>query len=235
MIERMPDIRILTTKQLAALRRYPTPTIVNAIETFGVRDRLNGYSSPGIQCLFPELGSIVGYAATATILSNQPAPPKRSVHRKTYWTYTQAAAKPIITVMQDLSEISGGAYWGEVNSNMHKALGSQGVITNGTVRDIPEVRALGGFHFFAGGVHVSHGWAHLEDFNRPVKVFGMLVHPGDLIHADQHGACVIPHEISDRVAAVCAQIDEAERPILHLCRSRHFNLDELDKLVSPEY
>ena len=96
-------------------------------------------------------------------------PPKCNVHRKNYWIYTQATAKPTITVMQDLSETSGGAYWGEVNANMHKGLGSQGVITNGTVRDLPEVRALGVFHFFAGGVHVSHGWAHLEDFNRPAK------------------------------------------------------------------
>ena len=69
MIERMPDIRILTTKQLAALRCYPTPTVVNALETLGVRDRLNGYSSPAIQCLFPELGAVIGYAATAAILT----------------------------------------------------------------------------------------------------------------------------------------------------------------------
>ena len=91
-----------------------------------------------------------------------------------------------------LSAAPGGAYRGEANASLHKALGSQGVITNGTVPDLDEVARIG-FHFFARGVPVSHGYAHREDFNRPVQVFGMRVHPGDLIHADQHGA-VLSHK-----------------------------------------
>ena len=101
------------------------------------------------------------------------------------------------------------------------------------MRDLDEVERLG-FHFFASGVQVSHGYAHLEDFNQPVKVFGMDVLPGDLIHADQHGAVVIPHEIAREVAEAAKQVDLSEKPMLAACKLAD-PLDELDRLISPEY
>jgi len=219
---------------LEALRRIPSPTIANAIETFEVRPRGEGVSDTHIRCLFPEFGVLVGYACTAAILSGQPAPKKRRVSRTDYWAYTQRFVGPKITVVQDLSDIPGGAYWGEVNSSIHLALGSRGVITNGSVRDLEEVRATG-FHLFSSGVSVSHGFAHLEDFQLPVTIFGMTVYPGDLVHADRHGAVVIPHEIAGEVAAAAAGIDRAERKMLKLCRSPSFSIAKLDKLISPQY
>lgn len=225
---------MLTSEQLAELRRIPSPTIANAIETFHVRPRLEGYTSANVLCLFPEMGPMTGYAHTVAILTNQPAPAKRLVNRRDYWESVRAQDGPLVTVVQDLSEQSGGAYWGEVNSNIHKKLGSIGVLTNGSVRDLDEVRQLG-FHFFAGSVHVSHGYAHLEDFNRPVRVFGMTVHPGDLIHADKHGAVVIPKEIAAEVAAAARRVDDAERPMIALCRAETLDLDALDRLISPDY
>lgn len=223
----------LSAEELEALRRISSPTIANAVETFHVRDRLEGVSGAGVRCLFPEMGAVVGYACTATIFSGQPAPEPRNVSRTAYWKYTDRTPGPKITVVQDMSEIPGGAYWGEVNSSIHKSLGSQGVITNGTVRDIPEVRGIG-FHFFASGVQVSHGWAHLEDFNRPVRVFGMLIHPGDLLHADEHGIVVIPKSIAAQVAERAIEVDRKEKPMLAACRSAN-RIEELDKLIPPEY
>jgi 4-hydroxy-4-methyl-2-oxoglutarate aldolase len=92
-----------------------------------------------------------------------------------------------------------------------------------------------GFHFFASGVHVSHGYAHLEDFNLPVVVFGMLVRPGDLIHADRHGAVVIPRIIARQVIEAAKDVERQERLMIALCKSPNFSIDELDKLVSPAY
>src|SRR4051794_11082731 len=112
----------ITEEQYHALRRVCSPTIANAIETFSVVPRGEGYTDAGIRCLFPEHGPMLGYACTATILSGQPAAPKRMVQRKEYWEYTRSTAWPKITVMQDLSERPGAAYWGEVNSNIHLAL-----------------------------------------------------------------------------------------------------------------
>jgi 4-hydroxy-4-methyl-2-oxoglutarate aldolase len=175
----------------------------------------------------------VGYACTATIRSATPPPVPRGVRRAQYWRYTQRAAGPKITVVEDLSESPGGAYWGEVNASIHKSLGSLGVITNGTVRDIDEVEKVG-FALFASGLQVSHGHAHLEGFGETVTVFGMRVHSGDLIHADKHGAVVIPREIAHEVAGAARRVELSEKPMLAACRLPD-PVEELDRLIPPEY
>ena len=224
----------LTAEELAALRSISSPTIANAIETFDVRPRGEGYTNIGVRCLFPDMGVMLGYACTAMILSGQPAAPNRLVSRTKYWEYTRLAPLPKISVVQDLSESPLGAYFGEVNASIHLALGSSGVITNGTVRDIQEIRSTG-FQVFASDVSVSHGFAHLEDFNRPVTVFGMVVHPGDLIHADQHGAVIIPQAIAREVILATKDIERKERVMIDLCQSDAFSIAELDKLIPSEY
>jgi 4-hydroxy-4-methyl-2-oxoglutarate aldolase len=224
---------LLNAEELEALRRFCSPTIANAIETFKVRSNLEGVTDARIRCIFPALGPVVGYACTAIIRSGEPPKHPRRVSRRDYWEHLRTFPGPRLTVIQDISPTPGGAYWGEVNSTMHQALGSQGVITDGTVRDLDEVERLG-FHFFAAGVQVSHGYAHLEDFDQRVRVFGMEVSPGDLIHADKHGAVVIPHEIAREVAKAAQQFELNEKPILAACNLAS-PIDELDRLVSPEY
>jgi regulator of RNase E activity RraA len=231
----LPDTKEpLSSEEIAALRKITSPTIANAIETLHVRPRETGVTNSGLRCLFPEFGAMVGYACTAAILSGQPAASRRRVTRTDYWEYTSKSPRPCVTVVQDLSETCGGAYWGEVNANIHLALGSIGVLTNGAVRDLEEVRATG-FHLFASAVSVSHGFAHLEDFNRPVKVFGMLVNPGDLVHVDRHGAVIIPREIAREVAAAAREVEDAERLIIGVCKSPEFSIPQLDTLVTPDY
>jgi regulator of RNase E activity RraA len=225
---------ILSPDELEILRNISSPTIANAIETFDVRPRGEGYTNIGVQCFFPERGALLGYACTAMIHSGQPAAPKRLVSRTDYWEYVRQAPFPKISVVQDLSAVPLGAYFGEVNANIHLALGSNGVITNGTVRDVEEVRRTN-FCVFASGMSVSHGYAHLEDFNRPVTVFGMTVRPGDLVHADQHGAVLIPKDIAREVATAAKALDLAEREMIGLCKSNAFSIAALDKLISPEY
>ena len=228
-----PD-KYLRPDEIEDLRRISSPTIANAIETFDVRPRGDGFTNVGIQCFSPERGAMLGYACTATILSDQPAAAKRLVSRTDYWEYVMRASRPKISVVQDLSPVPLGAYFGEVNANIHLALGSSGVITNGTVRDIEEVSRTD-FGVIASGLSVSHGFAHLEDFNRPVKVFGMTVQPGDLVHADRHGAVVIPRSIASQVVAAARAIEQAEQEMIRLCKSETFTIPELDKLVSSEY
>jgi 4-hydroxy-4-methyl-2-oxoglutarate aldolase len=228
-----PD-EILQNHELDALRRISSPTIANAIETFDIRARGEGYTARGIQCFFPERGVLLGYACTAMIQSGQPAAPTRLVSRTQYWEYVKASPFPKLSVVQDLSAQPLGAYFGEVNANIHLALGSMGVITNGTVRDIVEVGNTN-FCVFASGLSVSHGYAHLEDFNRSVTVFGMTVQPGDLVHADQHGAVTIPHEIGRHIAKAVKQLEADEQEMIRLCKSGDFSIAALDKLVSSAY
>lgn len=133
-------------------------------------------------------------------------------------------------VMQDLDQPSGvGAYFGEVQSTIHKRLGCVGVVTNGHVRDLDEARPLG-FHYFAGGVCVSHAYVHLVDFGGPVKVGGTVVRTGDLIHADKHGVLVVPPGIAGEIPEAAARIAEREQKIIGHCNSDSFSLEELKKL-----
>ena len=132
--------------------------------------------------------------------------------------------------MHDLDDPRGqGAQWGEVQANIHKALGCAGVITDGSVRDLDEVKALG-FQFAAAHVSVSHAYVHMVDFGLPVKVGGLWVKPGDLIHADQHGAVTIPADIADKIPEAVAKVEADERQIINVCQSRDFSADKLKEL-----
>jgi regulator of RNase E activity RraA len=181
--------------------------------------------------MFPEIGPVVGYAVTATARSARPAEGGKPASRKPYWDYVLTIPAPRLVVVQELDQPPGGALWGEVNATIHKTLGCVGVLTDGTVRDLEEVSRLG-FHFLAAGVEVSHGYARVEGFGQPVTVFGMAVNPGDLIHADRHGAVVIPAAVAREVAAACRAVDDYERPMLQLCRSPEFSPAKLAELMS---
>lgn len=234
-----PSIQPLPPAELDALRRITSPTVANAIELFDVRPRSAGYMSPEIRCLFPELcrftdrGAMVGYAVTATYRAELP-PAGRRANRFDFWDYILSIPAPRVLVMQDLDRPTGiGAYWGEVQANIHKALGCLGVITDGGVRDLDEVRALG-FQFFARHVSVSHAYVHLVDFGLPVKVGGLVVRPGDIIHADQHGALTVPREVAGRIPAAVAELERKERELIALCQSPEFSPARLREIVERQ-
>src|SRR5213593_2332525 len=123
------------------------------------------------------------------------------------WTATSRVTPPRVAVVQDLDNPPcRGSFWGEVNSNIHRALGFVGTVTNGSARDLDEMEALG-FFVFAGSPSVSHAYVHLVDFGGPVRVGGEIISPGDLLHGDQHGAVVIPNSVAGSVADAAAEVD----------------------------
>lgn len=218
----------LSRETLETLRSLSTPTVSNAIEVFHLRPRSSGYMSPQIHCLFPDLGVMVGYAVTARFAAGQAS--TRPVSRYHFWKSLLEIPEPRVVVMQDLDEPAGaGAYFGEVQSTLHRRLGCVGTVTNGCVRDLDEVHALG-FHYFACGACVSHGCVHLVDFGGPVQVGGVVVHPGDLLHADKHGVLIVPKECGGEIAGAAAKIAARERAILDLCSSTEFSLEKLRDL-----
>jgi 4-hydroxy-4-methyl-2-oxoglutarate aldolase len=218
----------LTADELNLLRITNTPTISNAMERLGIRDRNEGFTCGSIRAVFPELGVMVGYAVTVTMRSTQA--PVKKLALKQYWDHMAAIPAPRVVVVQDLDEPPVGALWGEVNANIHRALGCIGVVTNGTVRDVDDVQPLG-FHFFAAGVAVSHVWAFPEDFNKPVTVDGMTVRPGDLVHADKHGAITIPVDQVGPLLKAVAAVERYERPLIQLCKSPEFSTAKLEQLM----
>lgn len=218
----------LTQQDLDALRGLSTPTVSNAVELFNLRPRNQGFMSPEIRSLFPEFGVMVGYAVTGRFAADQPA--TRPGSRYDFWKRILEIPEPRVVVMQDLDQPVGvGAYFGEVQSTIHQRLGCIGVVTNGHVRDLDEVHAMG-FHYFAGGVCVSHAYVHLIDFGGPVKVGDTIVRTGDLIHADKHGVMVVPTEIAREVPQAAAKVAEREQRIIGHCKSPQFTLEELKRL-----
>jgi len=217
----------LTPEELEALRRYSSPSIANAIETFNTVPRNEGFMGPEIRGLFPELGPMVGYAVTAMIRADVDPDRGQRVSVQEWWDYVLTLPAPRVLVMQDLDNPQPvGAYWGEVQANLHRALGCVGTISDGGVRDLDEVRRLG-FHFFAPRVLVSHAYVHLVRIGLPVRVGGLLVRPGDLLHGDQHGVVRVPEDLARQVPAAAARVEATERELIACCQSPDFTVDRL--------
>ena len=218
----------LDEDQLAALRAWPSPAISNAIETFQVRARNYGAMTPDIRCRFPELPPIVGYAVTCRIRASVPPDqdPEASVARGAWYEHIESIPAPRVVVIEDLDDPPLGSFWGEVNANIHRAFGCVGVVTNGGVRDMEEVRALG-FQFLAREVLVSHAYVHQIEVGGPVTVGGLTVRPGDLLHADLHGCLSIPHEIAAEVPAAARMVEDRERLIIDYAQSPGFTREGL--------
>jgi regulator of RNase E activity RraA len=216
---------LLSAEQLEELRRFNTPTISNAIELFNIRKRHLGFLPHQIRCLLPELGPIVGYAVTSQTRASHHTEPQPDLTAD-YFRYVAAQPGPKVAVGQDLDEPPGlGAQFGEVTATIHQKLGCVGHVTSGCPRDLDEVRALG-FQLFGLNACVSHAYVRLVDFGKPVTLMGVEILPGELIHADKHGVCIIPIDIAPKLAEACRKIDELERPLLEMCRADTFDLEE---------
>jgi regulator of RNase E activity RraA len=214
---------LLTAAQLAELRRFDSPTIANAIETFNVRDRTEGYMGYDVRCLFPELGVLLGYAVTATADSTRPGEPKSRAGLARLWEALEAAPQPAVLVFQDVgSRRTHACFCGETMATIATRLGAVGLVTDGGVRDLPEVRALG-FYYFAAGAVVSHGTFGILDVQVPVTVSGATVQPGDLLHGDVNGVVLVPLEVAAQVAAAAQRIRDSERQFMDFARSADFS------------
>lgn len=221
---------MLDAKLLKTLAGFDTPTICNALEIVAPERRATGFTVRPLVCPFPDLPPMVGYAKTATIrathvheLSGKPARDQRVA----YYEYMASAPAPSICVIQDLdgAEVGFGAFWGEVQSTVHKALGLQGVVTDGSIRDIPQWAP--GFQALAGSIAPSHAHVHLAGFGQQIRVAGMLVRSGDLIHADRHGAVVIPEAAAAKIPAACDLLTRKEAVILDMARKPGFTASML--------
>ncbi|MDP8922191.1 MAG: RraA family protein [Chloroflexota bacterium] len=216
---------------LEKLRAIDTPTISNAIETFNVRDRNEGFTGYDVRCLFPQLGTMVGYAVTA-VGDNRPGD---VAGRLAFFDWLRAikdSPKPVVCVFQDVSpnpRIS--CCMGEVMATCAQKLGAIGLLTDGGVRDLAEVEALG-FHYFAAGAVASHGNFAITRVGLPVKVSGVTIRPGDLIHADRNGALVIPDETAEELPNAVETIRQRERRVLDFTRSPDFNVEGVIEIMS---
>lgn len=203
----------LTVETLRKLAKYDTPTICNVIELFDIRPRDVGYMDQRIRAAFADLPPMVGFAATATMRCAAPS------HQSTY-DMLEAQLKlfeqlpgPAVVVFQDLDDPPVAATFGEVMCSTYQAFGSVGIITSGAGRDLAQVRALN-FPAFTASTICSHGYTQIIEVGAPVRVGGLVVKSGELLHGDWNGVTDIPIEIASEVADAAEEFVAAEAHVL---------------------
>jgi regulator of RNase E activity RraA len=222
---------MLTSEILKKLVKFDTPTICNVIELFDVIPRNRGYMDARVKCNFPEFPPVVGYACTAAFRSD--APPKGgdaygSIQKQL--EQFEALPGPAIVVFQDLDDPPAAAVFGEVMCSTYQAFGSAGLITNGAGRDLEQVRALK-YSVFTGSTICSHGYCHMLHLGLPVRVGGLMVNQGDLLHGDANGVTSIPLDIATEVADVAEEFIAAEDIVMKYVKAPgKKNIAEYDKL-----
>lgn len=227
--------RMIKPGQLEQFRRLSTCLVASAIETFHVRLPNTGFADSSIRCIFEDQPAMIGYAATARMRSSNPRMETTKTYdyydRTDWWNNILSIPAPRVVVIEDVDEPAGlGAFVGEVHANILLSLGCIGIVTNGAVRDLPDIRPTE-FQMFAGNVSVSHAYSHIFDFGGRVEVGGLQVHPGDLVHGDCHGVQTIPLEIADKVPAAAREIRQRRHQLVGLRRSADFTLEKLRQVI----
>lgn len=208
---------------LEFLRSVDSPTIANAIERFDVRDRTEGFVGGAIRCMYPAAAPMVGHAVTVTMSSNRGP----IASRKGYWEMWEAvgaAPSPSVIVVQDVSGApSRCAYVGEVMATLATRLGCVGLVTDGGVRDLSEIEALG-FQLFAAHAVVSHGNFAIVEVGGDVSLDGQTIRSGDILHGDRNGIVVIPPATLNELPAVVAHLREDETQLMAFYKASEFSL-----------
>lgn len=218
----------LTSERCAAIRAYDTCKIANAIEHLGLRLRNEGYSSPGLQQRSGACRSALGYAVTSRVRSADP--PVRGAawqDLRQWWSVIERSPSPRLAIVEDVDAQPGqGTVLSDLHAEVLRALGCDGLVTNGAVRNLPALRRMR-FPVFSRFLAVSHAYIHTVEQDLPVDILGLPVNPGDLIYADCHGAISIPEPHLDDILHWAAELASSERRVIDFCRSANFSLSGL--------
>lgn len=218
----------METDLLDLLKSVDTPTVCNAIEVAEGKRGFNRFTRGTMLSSDPSAGAMVGYARTARISALAPPTEPADVikaRRMAYYRYMSEGPRPALAVVEDVDFPNAiGAYWGEINTTVHKGLGLSGALTNGVMRDLGDLPE--GFPVVAGSVGPSHGFVHVREIDTPVRIFGLDVHPGELVHADRHGALVIPEPLVPELAGAIRKLLDTEHLVLGPAREPGFNFEK---------
>jgi len=216
------------------LTEVDTPTVCNAIEVAQGKRGFNAFTRGTMLASHPEAPAIVGYARTARIRAVAPPsePPEViRARRMAYYKHMATGPRPALAVVQDLDVPNAiGAYWGEINTNIHKSFGLAGTLTDGVMRDLGDMPE--GYPVIAGSIGPSHGFVHVVDIAQPVEIFGISVADGDLVHADRHGALVIPEDVVPKLAEAIATLMRSERIIFDAVKGKRLSFEDFEAVWS---
>lgn len=216
---------------LALLRRVDTPSVCNSIETVQGKRGFSFFTRGTMLASDPTAPAIVGYARTAKIAALEPptdAPEVIKSRRMAYYKYMSEGQRPAVAVIEDMDFPNAvGAFWGEINTTVHKGLGLSGALTNGVMRDLGYLAE--DFPVIAGSIGPSHAFVHVRKIGIPVTIFSMTVKDGDLIHADRHGAVVIPTDVIPYFETAIVKMVKAEKLVLEAAQAADFDFEAFQK------
>lgn len=220
---------------LEQLSKFDTCTLSNAIERLQLRPRNEGFVIGTVQCRFPKLPPVAGYAVTGRIRSSMPPISGRWYYEQVdWWRYLTSVPAPRIVVVHDADPAPGtGALFGEVHARICRALDCKAFVTNGAVRDVPGIEAMD-FQLFSGNIAVSHAYAHVVEFGGTIEIGGLRIASGDLLHADLHGVHSIPRQIACELPTVAQQIQAEERELFAMCEEKDFNVEMLAAMLQQQ-
>jgi 4-hydroxy-4-methyl-2-oxoglutarate aldolase len=217
----LSNVRPISEQDLAFLKGVDSPTISNAIEPFKVRDRTEGFIGGEVRALFPEMPPTVGVALTVTMTNTAGELAGRENYWRMYEVLSQMPA-PSVLVVQDISGApSRCALAGEVMATMAMRVGAVGMVTDGGLRDVHEVRRLG-FGYFARYVVVSHGNFGVVDVGEPVTLDGQEVRTGDILHGDANGIVIVPRQVLAGLPEAVEEVRTRERATMDFINSPEF-------------
>lgn len=230
----MTDAAAVDRALIERLQGYSTPTIMNGLKRLGIApDAFEVFDRSVVGCMSPELGARCGFAVTRRVATRRtgPVPVASGIAPD---QGLSAIPGPRFLVVENVGEWQGPVcIWGDVTSHINRALDCTAGVTNGPVRDLPEMAALG-FQSFAGGAAVGGGHVELLDINIDVVVAGVRVSPGDLIHGDRHGVVKIPADYAARLPAAITAHEAWEAGILAACTAKPFDLNALATAMTPK-
>ena len=219
---------------LTLLQQVDTPTVCNAIEVAQGKRGFDAFTRGTMQASDHQAPAIVGYARTAKISAQRPSDDPVDVvkaRRKAYYQHMSDGGQPSIAVVEDVDfPACVGAFWGEINTTVHKGFGVKGALTNGVMRDLGDLPAA--FPVIAGSIGPSHAFVHVTEIGEPVNIFGLAVKDGDLVHADRHGALVIPGDVMDQLHEAITKLLATEKLVLEPARADGFDYDAFEKAWS---
>jgi len=225
----------LTLNDIDAVTGMQTCAVSNAIESLNIRSRTEGFMTPDIKSMFPDMGSIAGFAVTAVIKASTPPSGNMNYSRVEWVDEILKIPGPRVIVMKDLDHpFVIGSFWGEVQSAIHSSLDCVGVVTDGGVRDLDEMQEWG-FNAFASTALVSRANVHLVEANIPVTIGGVTVNPGDLLLGDKHGVISIPKDIVKDLPDAIAKVEAGEKEIIDVCKDQNFSPEKLKDILRQRY
>lgn len=222
----------MTANELEALRSLDTPKVCDAIEAFRLRLRNEGFTDSSVVSRTARPQPMVGYAVTIQMrTSRQPARGRSYPGREDWWQALRSQPGPKILVIDDTDHYEcGGALASGAHGAVFRALDCVGIVTNGTVRDVPALEAMG-LHVYSSGIVASHAYAHIIDVGMPVSIAGMPIKTGDLLHGDANGIVNVPHDIARSIPAAAQQVAAHESRLGRFCASDNFSVDRLRRLL----